>query len=272
MYCKYCGTEISDNATFCTNCGKNQGEEVVKSSTSSLVKESIGVIKSFFSRTPFSAIEKSTECSVGVGIIFMLINVFLFGFVTCHTLIQLLNHILSTIVTTFGETIAISEAIDMTSSLASKMSIEVNYGLLFPMSLVMLLVLALENILVYLLQKFYKIESINWKQNVNVISVASLPITIGLLTSLILGAIYPPLVIGIFIGTLIVHTLFLYKAVIRLVPLDNEPITQFIVLIFAMCVIITLVGCGVMNQAMSELMSDLINSIYSATESLFDLF
>lgn len=182
-----------------------------------------------------------------------------------------MNHITSSIVESLGASVGLLEILNVTSGIASAIEIDVNYKLWIPLSLVMILFLGLEIFMLYVFPKFQKKECPKWNEIINVVAVTSLPITIGLIASLVVGLIYPPILIGVFVCTLIVHTLFLYKSIKLLNSADNEPIISFAIIMFILSIVVTLIGCETISYAMSGLFEGIMDSISSLGEGLSGL-
>lgn len=273
MYCKYCGTEISENTTFCQNCGKNQQDEMFTEKKlgglESLLKDGVYLVKKFFSKESESVIKESTNYSCKIGVGFMLINAIVFGLVSSITITRLLNHIISGAVGILISVLAQLGIDELPFGSSSLAQVSTLYKLCFPLSALLLLVFCLEVLSIYLLLKFVKKETIQWKHIINPIAISGIPVFVGTISGLLLGFIYPPLVLCVFIVSLIIHMLLVYSVFQEMITEKTNSFFLFCIGILGLFLIISILICVVIHGGMNTLVENIVEYIQSSATNLF---
>ena len=236
MFCKNCGKEISNTATFCPYCGTSTGAATASHGTSSVIFPNMGKwIKAFFSKKVVANLDEVAKDSSLAGLIGLL-------FETC--------------VVALAIAILPAKTMGSISSLTGGMyfnGFTTFFIELFKQYFFIALVLgALLGVLYIVLAVNHK--KVGIKQVLNLMFYALLPMTLAFGGCFIFSLLFAPL--GILIFTILsfpaylMTTILLYKGFIKLDTFETDPFYSFTLfsMVFALVVFIIFVidiGTGI---------------------------
>lgn len=272
MFCKNCGVELPQGTIFCPHCGTNQSVPIQKKLR--FINDGKMMLKGFFSKSPFSTVEKALEekSLMVFGIIYLVLNILLFAFVSCHTLSQTLNYLISRTGDLIG-TLIDSASGGLLSDLISTASLNVSpfYDLLLPFILIGIVVFIIEFAGIYLLLTVLKCKPESVSMVVNAIAVSSLPIAPALIISFLIGFVFSPLSFCIFVTAFIVHVIMLCKSIQIFKKSDDLPMWGFTIAFFIANSLVTIIIVNSIMKLLGSLFSDFGGSIFDDFLSLFSL-
>lgn len=284
MYCKKCGTELSEDARFCSSCGADQetnaeengvahmaeaGRATVqnllkKAQKSNLFNETLGYAKAFFSPDPTRAISEAAGSSSFFWILAIAVNLLLFALAACNNLAQALGQgvgwLTHVVVTYLKETVPGGSATFFGAEEQLAMDISPLYSLFLPFLLVAGLVLALEFAGVYLFVRAAKQQPDSVHNLLNVIGVSTFPLTMVCLANLLLGLIYPAITICTLVIALILHIVLLYEGMKRVAATKAAPIWILALIALLVCVIFLFAAGTMAKSALTDLFDMLVNA------------
>lgn len=256
-FCKNCGKELSKTTIFCPHCGTNQ--TITIKTDSKGFRDGITLLKSFFSKRPFWAVEKAGEeqSIISFCVLYIILNIALFAFVSCHSIAQSLNYLISCANDLVG-TLIDSASGDILASLTSVASFKMSasYSLFLPFALIGLITLIIEFVGIYLLLIITKHKPASIVMIINSIAVAGFPIAPALIISFITGFFFPPLSLCIFLTVFIIHIILLYKSVQVFFKSEELPIWHVSATIFVIFSLITIIIVKIIMSSLNGLVSD----------------
>jgi hypothetical protein len=266
MYCKNCGSEIQEGAKFCVSCGASQGvEEAATSSVqvnfaSHLIGDGQNTIKKFFSKTPLDAVAEAADSKSPIWIILVIANVVLFGVASFLNVPQMLNYLIKSVVGTVTSSFGALGNLIPTSSIPKIPALP---SLFLPFALLALITLAAEFAGIYIALAVSKKKAKSAANVLNVVAVASLPITAGVIINLLLGLIFPPATICITATTVLINLVLLYEGLHNLADFQTSPIWQFGLLVLFVSIVFMVIFGIALDQVINQVMGNLINAVGS---------
>ena len=285
MFCKNCGKEVEESAKFCDGCGTNlQGENVffqnAISKATPIISDCKGISKRFFSKKPDSIIDIAKNNNSKVGILFIIVNVLLFGFVSCFNFSQIINKFTDSFFSElvhFIEEVAGNFVASQLSAIGGLEKVPVLYELFIPFAVISLGIFAVIIGSVYLIIKLKKLPFVPITSVLNCVGIASFPMLIALIFNFIVGFIFPCGTIFIFIFGVLTSLIFYYECNKEIfgnerpiIEISIVFITVLIVLAVAISIGYNMVGEKILDS-MSGQLSDTTNEIVEeGISSYFD--
>lgn len=95
----------------------------------------------------------------------------------------------------------------------------------------------------------------------NVVAVASLPITTGVIINLLLGLIFPPATICIMVTAVLINIVLLYEGIHNLADFQTSPVWQFGLLVLFVSIVFMILFGIALNQIVSQVIGNLISQL-----------
>lgn len=289
MFCRNCGNEMNDDALFCPKCGKNVNDstdDVAKKSGMDNIKpisqdytlKAKEIVKMAFSKKPLEAIRKMAEEESYIGVVFILVSALLFALESCLYLAQILNYILEYIMgkfNSFMESAAtFGDLFSSSGSVMPVMQIPTSYDMFGSFFLVAIIVCALEGVEIYFILRILKKQS-PVARILNVVAISNVPVITGIVLSMAIGLIFPPLVLAVYILTFIMHMIYIYKGIKELSKLEREPFWEFTAFALVLSIILIISCLFILNMSVDTILEGLQDKLYSlesGLNSLWDMF
>ncbi len=276
MYCKNCGKEIEESAKFCDGCGTNlQGENVASQRSISKINPIINdcktISKGFFSKKPDSIIDIAKKDNSKVGILFIIINVLLFGFVSCFNISQVINKFTDSLVS--GAETLIKELLGgiATSQVMEQMggglgridNIPILFELFFPLAILSITIFVVIIAGIYLIQKIKKIELTPIIIIMNRVGISCFPMIITLLANFVIGFIIPYFTVFIFVFGILTSLIFYYECNKELFG-NKQPIIEISIVFLTIIIVLAIavsVGCNIIGDNIVDALSNELGNI-----------
>lgn len=267
MYCIKCGAEIRDGSKFCIHCGAKQdvpnaapvAGQVYETPT--FIKDGVDIIKNFFSKSPFGAVEAAARSKSLAWIVFIVLNIILFGVAGFVNFTQIMNRLVKSMVSIF------------TSSFGRFGSLVSDYAKVpfFPRlfwwyALIAIIVLALEFGGLYIIAIISKSRTGSVMNILNVLAAASIPITLGAVLNMLVGLVLPSLIICVTITVAVLHIILLYRGLCCVANFRTAPVWSFSLLILVISLIFVFIfGLALgyaFNQAVTSTVPNNISRLF----------
>lgn len=237
-----------------------------KASKSSALSDGKFFLQKFFSQSPVSVIPEAYERKSIFWILALALNVLLFAFVSCNNIAQVVSHECNSLIDSLSSQFPISQYIE-------DIQISALYQLFGYLVVTALIIFAVEFAAFYIPLTIGKMKPESSNSILNLVGVASFPLSVVLILNFIIGLIYPPLTLCAFLAAIFVHILLLYEGLRyslqeRISSLWVGGIAALVITIIVM-VVLKMVINSVLNQALDDLTKYLVGS---AGGSLWDLF
>ncbi len=289
MFCRNCGNEMNDDALFCPKCGKNvndltedaakeSGMDNIKPISQDYTLKAKGIVKMAFSKKPLEAIRKMAEEESYIGVVFILVSALLFALESCLYLAQILNYILEYIMGKFNSFMesasTFGDLFSSSGSVMPVMQIPTSYDMFGSFFLVAVMVCVLEGVEIYFILRILKKQSPT-AGILNVVAISNVPVITGIVLSMAIGLIFPPLVLAVYILTFIMHMVYIYKGIKELAKLEREPFWEFTAFALVLSIILIISCLFILNMSVDTILEGLQDKLYSlesGLNSLWDMF
>lgn len=238
-----------------------------KASKSSALSDGKVLLQKFFSKNPVSVIPEAHERKSIFWILALALNVLLFAFVSCNNIAQVVNHECNSLLDSLSSRLPISQYP------IEDIQISALYQLFGYLAVAALIIFAVEFAAFYIPLTIGKMKPESPNSILNLVGVASFPLSVVLILNFIIGFIYPPLTLCAFLAAIFVHILLLYEGLRyslqeKISSLWVGGIAALVITIIVMVVLKLAIG-SVLNQALDNLTKYLVDS---ASGSLWNLF
>lgn len=274
MFCKNCGEEINNNVKFCGKCGASvqEGTENIQKNeqAKALVNEGKNLVLRFFIKNPSDVIKEAAKSTSYIGFVMIAINAILFAFVSCFNVPQSGVYIFNSLVNSIQKMATSIGGSSLGGSIASSYlptaDASAVFDLFIPLFFAALIMLAVEFVGIYIALKV-KHKKINHYANaVNVIGIATLPLSAVLILNFILGFIYPIAVPFVFVAAIFVHMVVIYEGLRHIINDGNAPILSFSIIAAIVCIAMLIIFTiavnkisGTIQQGISDAMGGAIS-------------
>ena len=250
MFCSHCGSQVPDGAAFCAACGtpaNGQGAAVqtavapaapvAPAAGSTVFKDFLGMVKGFFSKDVMKTVGVEAKSTGKEWIVALALSVLMFALATTVNVIE------------------------MVGSTGFKMMGYMGAGFfkIFGIGLLVGLITAGATFgAVYLLMAAFMKKKVSPMAILNLIGVATLPLTVCQVLNMLLGVIWFPLVVVASIVAVLMSVLMLYVGVQKMEKLDKSPFYPFVLVLALVIIVAGLFGYllykGVATTALAGLM------------------
>lgn len=276
MFCPKCGKEIEDSAKFCDGCGESLQSptiEIKNENVNAVINDGKKIIKGFFSKNPASAISTAQSSQSKIGLVLLLINIVLFGLVSCFNITQVINHIIDSAISTatssansllgglFGDL--------LTETAIPNINIPILFNLFLPFALVALVITGLIFAGIYIIFKLEKKPFKKFDVISNYIGVSCLPLITALIINFVFGFFLPQVTLYVFIIGLLVSLVFIYDSLRSIFDKEQAPIIEISVLLLIILIAFAIVFKIAINQLDSALQDFIIKSAANGVEDIF---
>lgn len=222
MFCRNCGANLADGTKFCPSCGTNTGSEAAAPQAAPvyapkqpnpMVEKFVAVLKNFWAK-PVATVADSAKSNTLEWVLLAAINVLVYALATAvvglETLIQLVTEMAGGLV----DASMIGEFVSPMYPFFGIFGIGLLLG-------VVVYGLVAAGIWVLVAQIFKKNVSIN--SALNMVAVATLPMTAVGLVNMLAGLIYAPLAFMLFFAAVLMTAVCLYSGMQKLDKLEKSP-------------------------------------------------
>lgn len=269
MFCNNCGKNLSEGARFCDECGAQVGVANPVSIESTNVpapkednpifKDTAKTLKGFFSKNTVKTVGESAK-SIGMEwILIGLMSALVYSFALALNVKQIIDSLLGSVS-------------DLISGSLYNFGSWFLYGLLICIGTYFLM-----SVCIYGAMKLIFKKEISIKNVLNLVSTASLPLTVAYLLNIIFGFLWTPFIIIFSVVALIATAVLLYVGIQKFEKLEKSPYITYVgiwaVVVAIIVIIISVITKNVIDGAVSDLMGSLGNNLFGGGMSdLFDLF
>jgi hypothetical protein len=268
--------ELKEGIKYCPNCGTSQKESTkeINSNQVSLVKVTVDdgkkSLKQLFSKSPVLAISEASKSKSYIWAVSFLVNILLFAFVSCNNITQLMNHagagIHDTLASKANASLGLGGVLPIGNAIPD-FKIPTLYELFWPLILMAVIMLAMEFAGLYLPLLIRKTKPNSPLYVLNVVAVASLPLTASLIVNFVVGLLFPPATICIFAVAIIINMVLLYEGIHKLAEFETAPIWEFSLSVLVICIVCLIVSEMFVGNAMNQLINQIVAQIGSAAGS-----
>lgn len=281
MYCKNCGKEIDGDLRFCGNCGAalqylEPSKEPLNmqqtpatqdkgsvAAASTLAQEGKSIVLKFFTKDSSETISDAAQSNSPIWIMFVAINSLLFALAACLNMSQMANHFIKSltnfIAATVNSVVGSSIAGSIAGSEAPQIPMKYFIELFVPLTLLALIVLAAEFAGIYIALKIDHRNPKKYSNVANVVGVASLPLSVALISNLIIGLIYPPATLLVFGTAFLLDMVMIYDGVKNILECEKAPVKEFAIIAALLCLIV-LIAFSVGTHQVGQIVQSTINS------------
>lgn len=278
MFCKNCGEEIKDGVKFCGKCGASIQEKDSNTSrneqATALVNEGKNIVLRFFTKNPSDVIKEASQSKSYIGFIIIVINAILFAFVSCFNIPQSGVYIFNSFVNSIQEMATSISGSALGGSVVGSYLPTVDASpiliLFIPLLFAGIALLAFESIGIYIALKVKHIQINHYTNVVNIIGIATLPLSAVLILNFILGFVYPLAAVFVCFVAVLVHMVLIYEGLRHIINDGNAPIAVFSIFTAIICVVTILIFfimtkqiSGAIQKTISDTMGRAISEILS---------
>lgn len=266
MFCNKCGNEVEVSNKFCDKCGANLQEISNQnvSKTSNIACDCKKVLNKFFSKNPASSIEETKNVKSNIGVLFVVLAILLFSFVSCLNITQCINRGLSSINDVINST-----ATNILGGLGNQVSgylpnLEISFliELFIPYLIFAIVVTGIVYGGIYFTLKVRKLPSSDIACTLNMLGTSSLPIIIALILNVLLGFVFPQATPFIFVIGVFVSEIFVYETIATLTNNEHKPIIEIAIIVL----VVLLVGIIILNITMGQITDELKNLLMNKAD------
>ena len=235
MFCSHCGSQVPDGAAFCAACGTpaNGQPAAVQTATqpvaapaapgtgSVVFKDFLGMVKGFFSKDVMKTVGVEAKSTGKEWIVALALSVLMFALSTTLNVIELVG----------------STGFKLMGYMGAGFFKFFGFGLL-----VALITAGATFGAVYLLMAVFMKKKVSPMAVLNLVGVATLPLTVCQIVNMLLGLIWFPLVIVTSIVAVIMSILMLYVGVQKMEKLDKSPFYPFVLVLALVIIVAALFG------------------------------
>ena len=278
MFCKKCGKELDDTAKFCGACGQNQDESIKlepNKNINNVILEGKDIVKGFFSKNPLSVIKSENYETSIIGIPLIIINILLFGFVSCLNITQYINKIINSVTSYIGN---IAEDLlgdflgGMTTTGITNFEIPTLFSLFIPLCCFAAVLTVILFFGIYIIFKTKKTNCKNFKVIYNAIGISYFPLDIALILNFIVGIFLPQYTLFIFLFGFILMLIMLYESCKIIFETDKKPIFEFSILLILIIVFLAIGSQIAINSLINSLQKILISSASDGAKDIISSF
>lgn len=278
MFCKNCGEEIKDGVKFCGKCGASvqEGTENTQKNEQAkvLVNEGKNLALRFFTKNPSDVIKEASQSKSYIGFMFIAISAILFAFVSCFNIPQSGVYIFNSLVNSIQEMATSISGSALGGSVVGSYLPTVDgspvFDLFIPLFFVSLIMRAVEFAGMYIALRVKHTKLNHYANAVNVIGIATLPLSAVLILNFILGFVYPLAVPFVFTAVVFIHMAVVYEGLRHIINDGNAPILAFSIIASVVCIVMLIIFAIAVNkinsaiqQGISDTMGGAISEILS---------
>lgn len=304
MFCKNCGEEIKDNAKFCGKCGAVVRDDVENSSETAaeymqevtvnkqnaaetasennqkaavLVNESKNLVLRFFTKNPSAVIKEAAHSKSYVGFVLIAISALLFAFVSCFNIpqagVSVLNSLMSSLQGMASSIAGSSLGGLVAGAFPPNLSASPLFNLFLPLLAVGIIMPAVQLAGMFIALKIKHKKMNHYTNAINVIGIATLPVSAVLILNFVLGFILPVSVPFIFAAAVFVNMVLIFEGLRHIINDGNAPILAFSVIAAVICIVVLIICCIAVNSIIGSIQNSVTNAVGGAvSDGLKGLF
>lgn len=256
MYCRNCGELIEENAAFCSKCGTPVGEtanfvtaQPVQVKTNVVVNRIVEIFKSFFSNNVIKGLGTAANSLTHEWAVLLAAYVLFFS---------------------LSVPIALKSAISSIAYVGSYISSAFEFGSIFATGLlVSILVNAVIVFAAFLQVKVIYKKDVSIISVLNVVEYASLPVILVSLANMLIGIIWVPLAVILFITAIIMQVILLYAGIQKFGKLEKTPFYVFSLTSFVCVILITIISFLLYKNCLTSSVADFAGDALNNLSGLF---
>lgn len=277
MYCRNCGEEIKDNVKFCGKCGavvrdnaENAAETAPENNQKAavLVNESKNLVLRFFTKNPSVVIKEAAHSKSYVGFVLIAVSALLFAFVSCFNIpqagVSILNSLMAAIQGMASSITESSVGGAVAGAYLPNIGASPLFGLFFPLLAAGIIMPAVEFAGIFIALKIKHKKMNHYTNVINVIGIATLPVSAVLILNFVLGFIFPISVPFIFAAAALVNMVLIYEGLRNIINDGNATILAFSVVAAVVCIVILIISCIAVNTIISSIQNSVTNAVSGA--------
>lgn len=266
MYCKNCGEEIKDSDKTCNKCGANfkKSDASKKGQAIAFMNECKNILIKFFTKDPSGVIEEASKSRSYIGFALIAINTILFAFVACFCIPQSRAYLYNSAITSLKQ---IATMLKSTAAGYYWPGADASpaFHLFIPMFFLALILLAVEFAGMYIALKAKRKKIDHYLNVVNIMGVATLPLSAALILGFILGFIYPPAVPFVFVTSTFIHMILIYDGLRHIANDGKTHFTCFVIVVAILCIIMIIIFAIAFNMISNMRQQDFLKAITNTT-------
>lgn len=233
--------------------------------------EGKNVLLRFFTKDPSGVVEEASKSRSYIGFALIAINVILFAFVTCFNAPQSGSYLFNSVITSMRQLVTLLGSSSIGYYLPTADSSPIFY-LFIPMFFLSLILLAVEFVGMYIALKVKHKKIDHYLNAVNVMGVATLPLSAALVLNFILGFFYPLAAPFVFITAVFIHMILIYDGIRHIVNDDKAHFVCFAILAAILCIVMIIIFAIALNMISNMLQQGILSAVSGASRSLQGMF
>ncbi len=308
MYCGNCGNVIADDARFCVHCGATvapaapvqpvQPEQYVQQvqpeqyvqpvqqvqpapvyvqpkPENPMFKNFLSRIKGFFSSQITKELGAAAKSQTMEWILFAVLSVLSFAFAMTIGMRSMVGSLIRSLLGTVMESAGgLGAMMGGVAGQASNFMVNLllNFGLTLLVSIVVagFTYVAVSMITWLIVSMMYK-KNVTIPAVLNMVGYASIPLTIISLLNILVGLIWAPLALILYIVAVIMSVVLLYVGIQKLDKFEVTPYFGFALVVLATVVVAALVG-GILYSIVLNVGADKLTEMSGSITDMFDMF
>lgn len=278
MFCKNCGEEIKDGVKFCGKCGasiqENDSNKLKNEQAVAIVNEGKNLVFRFFTKNPSEVIKEAAQSKSYVGFLILAVNAILFAFVSCFNVPQSGVYIFNSFVNSIQKMATSIGGSSLGGSIVGSYLPTADASAVFDLFILLffvaLIILAIEFAGMYIALKVKHTKINHYANVVNIIGIATLPLSEVLILNFILGFIYPLAVPFVFVAAIFVHMAVIYEGLRCIINDGNAPILSFSIIAVIVCIVMLIIFTIAVNKISGTIQQGISDTMGGAFSSGLD--
>lgn len=233
MFCQKCGAQLTDGASFCTNCGaatstQTTSAPVKQAQPNPMISKFVSVITSFW-KSPTTSVASAAKSNTHEWSLLASISVVIYALAGAVVGLEMFSQVFSSLIGGLSSYVPVGDMYPFFAMFGIGLLVGAGaYGLT---SLGVWVVTA---------QIFKK--KVTFIQALNMVAVASLPLIVMHVLNMLLGLIYAPLTLAFLVIGVVMTTVLLYIGIQKFEKLDKSPYYAFSILMASVVVAVFLLS------------------------------
>lgn len=263
MFCSKCGKNLEEGVKFCDECGTHldiaQVETEKANNQSNVItanptfQEFTKSLKGFFSKDTVKTVGMAARSTGNEWSIFAFLSTIIYAFALSINIKQMMDSLLGTLSSVIG-----SEIYNFGTCFF--------YGILISVGTFLLMGFAIFGAMKLILKK-----SAGMKNIFNLVSVASLPMSLAHLLNMLVGFVYWPAILILSTVSILATAILLYVGIQKLDKLEKSPFLAYIsiwtVVVSLVIIIVSVVTKNIVQGLFEGMMSSTVDGLFGSGTS-----